>query len=142
MNQRGLYHWNTNYPNVEQIKNDIRAQKLYIKKTDGYTMAMFALDTEYAAEYQELTWAGSNDKALIIHKFCIHPKWQNSGVETQIIEYIEAFARKEGYQSIRLDIAGNDEYGMNVFKKASFQSQGDFLLPYQKMPFNGLEKEL
>ena len=43
MNKRGLFHWNTSYPNYDIMHRDIEKKSLFIVWDKGYTIAFFTL---------------------------------------------------------------------------------------------------
>lgn len=142
MNNRGLFHWNTSYPNYDIMSGDIENKSLYIVRVKGFTIAFFTLSNEQMDEYKNVDWSSENSKSIIINRIAIHPKWQGSEIDKSILDYVEKKAKDDGYESIRCDFSKQDEYFMPVFINNNYKEIGEIKLSFQDAPFSCLEKKL
>lgn len=142
MNKRGLFHWNTSYPNYDIMTSDINDKSLYIVQNKGFSIAFFNLSNEQVEEYKEVDWSSDSSKSIIINRIAVHPKWQDGNINAAIIDFVEQKAKDDGYDSIRCDFSKQDDYFIPLFKNNNFEEKGEIKFSYQNTPFSCLEKKV
>jgi N-acetylglutamate synthase-like GNAT family acetyltransferase len=142
MNNRGLFHWNTSYPNYDIMNGDIEKKSLFIVREKGFSVAFFTLSNEQMEEYKNVDWSSDNSKSIIINRIAIHPKWQGADIDKSILEFVENKAKDDGYETIRCDFSKEDSYFMPLFKDNDYEEKGEIKLSYQDAPFSCLEKKI
>ena len=105
MNERGMYNWNLGYPNLEIVQQDIAEKNMYVAFDNGILAGIMTLNEQIPPEHNLISWKFSENKVLVIHRFAVLPLWQNKGIAKEMIQYVEQFAAKSGYSSIRLNIS-------------------------------------
>jgi len=142
MNKKGIYHWNTSYPDHEILMLDISRKSLFIAIETGIVVGMMALKDEAPDEYKQISWNIQGDKVLFIHRMAIYPGWENKGVAEHLISYATEHAKNTGFSCIRLDISELQNDLEELYEKQGFKNAGKFLFPFQKKEFICFEKEI
>jgi len=142
MNRKGLKHWNSAYPDVESIKNDIREGRIYILKDNSVCKGMLTISDEEPLEYKDIQWPEADSKPLYLHRMAIHPKWQGMGLAKLLINFADNFAREKGYTTLRLDVFSPSERARQLYENQDFREIGVFQAEYQKQPYICYEKHL
>lgn len=142
MNSRGLYHWNTDYPNYELVTRDIRDKSLFIIKNLGICIGMVTLTEKKNPEYNEVNWKGKEDKVLYINRLAVHPVWRDKKIARVLMEFAESHARENGYTTIRLDAHSSEADEIAIFNEINFSETGEIFYPFQKIPFKCYEKTI
>jgi GNAT superfamily N-acetyltransferase len=142
MNKKGIYHWNTTYPDHETLMLDISQKSLFIAIDTGVVVGMMALKDEAPNEYEQISWNIHGDKVLFVHRMAVYPGWENKGVAEKLISFATDHGKNMNYSSIRLDISGlQNDLGL-IYEKQGFKNTGKFLFPFQKKEFVCFEKEI
>ena len=142
MNKKGLKHWNSAYPDVESIQTDLLKGAIYLLKDKGVCKGMLTLNDAEPEEYRDITWPENSSKPLYLHRMAIHPKWQGLGLAKRLIDFTNDYARRNGFQCIRLDVFSPSDHARQLYEKQDFQEIGVFHAAYQKVPYICYEKQL
>jgi ribosomal protein S18 acetylase RimI-like enzyme len=142
MNKKGLKHWNSAYPDAESIKNDLAKGAIYVLKDKGVCKGMMTLSDAEPEEYKHIKWSDDSGIPLYLHRMAIHPKWQRMGLARDLINFADNFARKNGYNCIRLDVFSPSERARQLYEKQNFHKIGSFHFAYQQVPYVCYEKRL
>jgi len=142
MNRKGLKHWNSAYPDVESIKSDLHKGAIFLLKDRGVCKGMLTLNSSEPEEYREINWPDKSLRPLYLQRMAIHPKWQGQGLAKNLIDFADDYARKNGYQCIRLDVFSPSERARQLYEKQDFREIGVFHADYQKVPYVCYEKHV
>lgn len=135
MNKKGLKHWNSVYPGPEMIQEDLAKGSIYLIKDKGVCKGMITLDEEEPDEYKSVQWTEASKKPLFLHRLAVHPNWQGQGIARKLLDFSESFARKNNFDSIRIDVYGNSEHARNLCNKHAFTESGQYFSIFQQQPF-------
>ncbi|MBN2480563.1 MAG: GNAT family N-acetyltransferase [Bacteroidales bacterium] len=142
MNKKGLKHWNSAYPDAESIKNDLAKGVIYVLKDKGVCKGMVTLNDTEPEEYRQIKWSDDLSRPLYLHRMAIHPKWQGLGLARELIDFADEFARRNGYNCIRLDVFSPSDRARQLYEKQDFRQAGTFHASYQRVPYVCYEKLL
>jgi ribosomal protein S18 acetylase RimI-like enzyme len=142
MNAKGFRHWNSSFPDTEQIMNDLQGGTIYLAKDKGVCKGMVALNKKEPEEYKSLSFKVKSTKALYLQNMAVHPTWQGKGIANQMVDFAQNYARENGFDCIRLDIFKPSEIARQLYEKNSFKEVASFHTEYQKIPFICYEKQL
>lgn len=142
MNEKGLKHWNSAYPDTESIQTDLASGAIYLLKEKNVCKGMVTLSDTEPEEYRQIKWSGTCLKPLYLHRMAIHPKWQGYGLAKRLIDFAGNFAKKNGYNCIRLDVFSSSEGARQLYEKQDFHEIGSFHTSYQQIPYVCYEKLL
>lgn len=128
--------WQKGVPNIENIKNDIDNQKgyVYYNKDNILAYAFLKDGIEESYEVQEDKFKYKN--YLTIHRFCVDGNYRRENIATKFFGEIYEYARKRGFDSIRID-THRDNFKMRGFiRKNKFSKVATVYVDY-----NGVKKE-
>ena len=140
MEKQGIHQWDEIYPDKAILEEDIAKNQMYIGKIDNEIAVCFVLSEECDEEYKNGKWQYPDAKFNVIHRLCVNPKFQNKGIATQTMIYIEKTSKAQGYEVIRLDCFTKNPYSQKLYKKAGYSVVG--YADWRKGRFELREKKL
>lgn len=142
MESQEIYQWNEHYPTTLIIKDDIANGYGYSIVVDNTCVAYFVINDDQPLEYSKITWTGFEGKNLIIHRLAVHPDFQGRGIASMLMRFIEDYAIRNSYKSIRLDVFSVNKVAQRLYYNKGFQYFGEVNFPYRDQPFYCMEKYL
>lgn len=142
MNSKGLKHWNNTVPGPASILADLEEGKIFLIKDKGVCKGMVTLTEQIPEEYKSLELKENNTKVLYLQNMAVHPRWQGTGIASQLIDFIMSFAREKGFEYVRLDVFETSAQARKLYEKNSFKEVSSFFTPFQKTPFICYEKKI
>lgn len=136
----GIYQWDSIYPNIDVIKNDLYNNGLYVGKINHQIAVVFVLNNDYDEQYDNGNWMHNSEPFEVIHRLCVHPKFQNKGIGRIAMEYIENRLSSAGIRSIRLDTFSLNPYALKLYASLGFHTVGE--ANWRKGKFYLMEKIL
>ena len=124
MEKDNIPQWDEIYPDKTILEEDISKNQMYIGKIDNEIAVCFVLSEECDEEYKNGKWQFPDSKFCVIHRLCVNPVFQNQGIATKTMEYIEKLCKSEGYDSIRLDCFTENPYSRRLYDKAGYSVVG------------------
>ena len=140
MEKQGIHQWDEIYPDKAILEEDIAKNQMYIGKIDNEIAVCFVLNEECDEEYKNGKWQYPDAKFNVIHRLCVNPKFQNKGIATQTMIYIEKTSKAQGYEVIRLDCFTKNPYSQKLYEKAGYSVVG--YADWRKGRFELREKKL
>lgn len=140
LDSNGIHQWDEAYPSISIIKEDIQAQQMYVGLIENIIVTAFTLNTKYDEEYETGNWQYPTLPFLVLHRFCVNPKYQNKGVGTQAMAFIENTVKLENVQSLRLDAFSINPSALRLYEKFGFTKVGE--VTFSKGLFYLFEKKL
>jgi len=143
MEKNGIFQWNEeHYPTLDIIKNDINNETLYKLNSDNKILAVITIDEEQHPFYEKVKWQGNGEKVLVVHRLAVHPDFQNKGYAKMLMRFVEGYAFKNGYTSIRLDVYSKNKIALEFYRKNHYKSNGKVYFPFREFSFYCFEKEI
>jgi ribosomal protein S18 acetylase RimI-like enzyme len=140
MDAQGIYQWTDEYPSKKQFKIDVERKELYTLKEDDKLIGCIVLSTFMDKEYEEVEWLTPNNNNLYVHRLAIDPSYQGKGYAQQLMAYAEAYARSNGYSSVRLDTFSQNKRNQRFYEQRGYQKLQDIYFPKQSdHPFHCYE---
>ncbi len=140
MAEKGINQWDEIYPNINDINDDINKNQMYTVRMGNKLAGVYVINEESDNAYKFGTWTDTEGKYVVIHRLCVVPEFQNTGIATKIMEHIEAEQKKLGVTSIRLDVFSKNPYALKLYDKLGYQNVGDAY--WRKGRFYLMEKVL
>ncbi len=140
MEKAGIHQWDSIYPDKEVISQDISKNQMYIGKIENKITVCFVLSEEYDEAYQNGNWKYPDSRFIVLHRICVDPDFQNKGIATETLKYIENLCKSQGYESIRLDCFTLNPYSKKLYDKAAYSITG--YADWRKGRFELREKKL
>jgi GNAT superfamily N-acetyltransferase len=138
MQRQGIFQWDEHYPNQEIIAEDIAADSLYKIQTGSDIAGIIVLNEQQSPEYASLTWRDGTGRPLCVHRVCIHPSYQRRGLARRLMLFVESYARKNNYSSIRLDTFSKNPFALRLYDSLEYQLAG--ILSFRTGDFYCYEK--
>jgi len=142
MNLKGMKHWNSSYPGVEEIGLDLDRDFIYLVKEKGVCIGMVTLDESEPDEYKGIKWSGNNARILYMKRMAVHPAWQDKGIAEMLVKFAEKYASEKKYNYIRLDTLSSNQAEAKLYTNSSYDEVGEFYSTFQKTPFKCYEKKI
>lgn len=143
MIKKGIFQWNEHYPSKADFENDIRRNELYVWASVEEIIGVIAVTTVMDEAYIPVEWLNPDARAIYIHRLAVHPRHQGKGYAQKLMDYAEDFARKNGFESIRLDTFSQNKRNQLFYEKRGYRRLGDVFFPNQSAhPFHCYESVL
>jgi len=139
----GIFQWNEHYPSKAVFYNDIELEQLWKIVSGSEILGIIVLTEIEDEEYDGVTWLTENAKNLYIHRLAVHPKHQGKGVARELLNFSEAYAKSNNYDSIRLDTFSQNKRNQKIYQQRGYVKLEDIYFPKQsEHPFHCYEKLL
>ncbi len=140
MVSQGIHQWNELYPTSLTVEDDIANDRGYVIVGDGYCKSYFTINDVQPTEYGQVTWSDDEGKHLVIHRLAVHPNCQGQGIASRVMDFIENEARKNKYNSIRLDVFSVNIIAQKLYSDKGFKYRGQVTFPFREQPFYCMER--
>jgi len=136
MISKGIFQWNEKYPSLEKLQKDIEAEELYILKQGEITVGIIVITEAIDEEYIPIEWLGKTSNNIYIHRLATHPDFWGQGYAQKLMEFAENYARKNQFESVRLDTFSQNMRNQKFYETRGYQRLGNIYFPKQsKHPF-------
>jgi ribosomal protein S18 acetylase RimI-like enzyme len=142
MNQKGMKHWNSSYPGIEDIDRDLNKESIFLIKDKGICMGMVTLNEIEPEEYKGIHWSSNDSKTLYMKRMAVNPIWQDKGIAEMLVKFAEKYARENKYNYIRLDTLSSNQSEAKLYANGNYNEVGEFHSTFQKTPFKCYEKKI
>lgn len=140
LDNKGIFQWDTIYPDKKTLTKDIEQQWLYVYEEDNQLKGIVVLNEEQDEAYNTLCWKFNDDKILIVHRLCISPEYQGQGIGKVLMQYAEDYARQSGYGAVRLDAFTKNPISCKLYETIGYIKVGT--VTFRKGLFFCYEKSL
>lgn len=125
MDSQGIFQWDEVYPVKEDFENDFKQDSLFVGEIEGSLAVVFVLNDFSDQDYQTANWQFPEKSYKILHRICVNPKFQNKGVGTATMLYIQNLLKKMHIQAIRLDVFSENPYSQKLYDNLGFVKTGE-----------------
>lgn len=136
----GIDQWDELYPSESILKEDIHKEELVIGIMEGKIVIAYVINTESDKKYVNGKWNYPNSKYCILHRLCVNPLYQNMGLASKAMKYLEKDLKKKGFETIRLDSFTENPYAEKLYNKLEYYIVGQAI--WRKGVFHLREKWL
>lgn len=140
MDSKGIFQWDSIYPDDEVIKEDLSCGELYVYDDEGKIKGFIVLNEYQDEEYKGVKWNINYGKQLVVHRLCIDPAYQGQGIARTLMKYAEQYGKEHEYGSIRLDAFVNNLRACRLYEKLGYKAVG--VVEFRKGKFYCFEKGL
>ncbi len=127
---KGIFQWNEQYPTRSRFQKDIELQELYVLKEDIIT-GIIVITELMDNEYIPIQWMTENQRNLYIHRLAVHPDYWGQGYAKQLMSWAENYAKKNEYQSVRLDTFSQNQRNQKFYETRGYKKLGNIFFPKQ-----------
>ena len=142
MRAQGIHQWDEIYPNLQVIEDDARSGSLFVIRKEDLCIASVCLNDVQPDQYRPLPWRCENGRALVIHRLCVRPEFQQCRAGRCLMDFTETFAKEHGFSCIRLDAYTGNPRALALYEKRGYQRIGQAFFPRRELPFDCFEKIL
>jgi ribosomal protein S18 acetylase RimI-like enzyme len=139
MRAHGVDQWDEVYPNESVFREDVRSKSLFIAERDCTCVAAVALNDVQPEQYRCVPWRCADDRALVVHRLCVHPDHQLQGIGLRLMEFADAYARSRGFRSIRLEVYPTASAAVALYSRLGYTLVGQVRFPRRRLPFDCME---
>ena len=143
MIDQGIYQWNKNYPSLEVLTKDVKANNVYVYLVEQKIVGTVMFSMEMDDFYTEVNWLTPNFNQLYVHRLAVHPHYQKHGIARALMDFGEALAKEKKCLSIRLDTFSKNPRNNRFYQARQYQQVGQvFFSQKSEHPFYCYEKLL
>lgn len=143
MNARGSDQWMEGiYPREEFLAADIESGNLHILTDEGKIIAIVVVDDVQDKEYETVKWKYTDGKIGFMHRMCIDPKYQKTGLAGKMWSFAEGLARQRSFTHMRLDTYSKNKQVQGMIERRGYERAGEVFFPFWDEPFICYEKVL
>jgi ribosomal protein S18 acetylase RimI-like enzyme len=140
MQEMGIFQWNEHYPSLERLEKDIDDKELYVLIVGDQITGIIVLSNHMDEEYIPIEWLTENSHNLYIHRLATHPSYWGQGYGQILMDFAEAYARENNYNSMRLDTFSQNKRNQKFYESRGYEKLGDIFFPNQSgHPFHCYE---
>ncbi len=136
---RGIDQWDDIYPNEEILSEDVRAGGLFVASRGGVTVGAVCVNDVQPELYRAVAWRCPDDHPLMIHRLCVDPECQGQGIGLRLMRFAEAFARRKGCRSIRLEVYPTAAAAVGLYTRLGYALVGQVRFPRRRLAFDCME---
>ena len=142
MKKNGNDQWTEAYPVFEDFYADISSEEFFIDQdSSGNIMSFVCLNTTEPPEYKT-AFLQSDQKALVIHRLAVNPRFQGRGLAKKLIIYAEQRAKRMDLKLLRSDTCVQNPAMNSLFEKLQYRNMGKIHFSDSIYEFNCYEKSL
>lgn len=134
----GIYQWDEIYPNREDIEDDLEKEELFVGTSGNEIAVVYVLNKECDEQYGNGKWSLLTEDYRVIHRLCVHPKFQNRGFGGETLRHIEENLKQQGVKAIRLDAFTQNPYALKLYASSGYNIVGE--AAWRKGKFYLMEK--
>lgn len=138
---QGIFQWDDHYPTVETVRADIADRRLYLLTSSGIGRAVVTIDAKTEPQYSTVSWT-TIEPTLIVHRLCVDPAFQRGGFGRQLMDYVENYARRHRYASLRLDAYSGNPRALALYRRRGYHEVGQIVFPRRVLQFTCFELSL
>ncbi len=143
MQEKGIFQWNELYPSLERLQEDITKEELFVLEENNVIEGILVLTPYMDKEYIPVEWLIQSSSNLYVHRLATNPQEWGSGNGRKLMDFAEAFAKEQGYVSVRLDTFSKNERNQRFYETRGYKRLGKIYFPKQsEHPFYCYEKVL
>ena len=140
MEQQKIFQWDASYPAREDFLRDIRKRHLYVGVSDDGVALVYALNQESDEQYANGAWKYPASEYRVLHRFCVHPRFQLQGLGKAALLHIESELRSAGVETVRLDVFSQNPSALTLYRHQGYAPVG--FADWRKGRFFLMEKRL
>jgi RimJ/RimL family protein N-acetyltransferase len=125
LDSQGIHQWKRGvYPTRQSALDALPEDSLYCCFLNGSLAGTFIINERQPQQYDALNWKYKNGKALVLHTLVIKPGNTGKGLGKTIMEFILDYARRNAYESIRLDAFPGNNASKALYGHFGFEFAG------------------
>ena len=139
MIKNGIDQWDSSYPNVQVILNDIKDETYYIIEKENIIGGV-TIDRNQDPTYLAIKWKDQENKFLSVHRLAVKENYWGQGIGKKLMLFAEKLVVINKLRSIRLDTYSGNPYAILFYKKLGYKELGSINLKPNKNEYYCFEK--
>ena len=137
MESKDIFQWNDSYPSLSAFENDVTNNWLYVNIKEEEIIGCICISNFMDKEYNPVKWlTDNNNNNIYIHRLAVCPTHQKMGYAQEMMSFAEDYARKNNYDSIRLDTFSKNVRNQHFYQQRDYKKLGNIFFPNQsEYPF-------
>ncbi len=132
----GIFQWNENYPSREILERDIELEQIWKLEINTTIAGIIVLTEIEDLEYKNVKWLTKNPNNLYVHRLAIYPDYQGKGYARKLMDFAEAYAEENKYESIRLDTFSQNKRNQKFYESRNYlKLESIYFLKQSEFPF-------
>lgn len=140
LRRAGIDQWDEQYPDRACLDEDIRRGELQLVLHDGVPAALYAVNDRCDPAYAAGRWRAPEVSFRVLHRFCVAPAFQGTGLGGALLRQLEASLRAQGVAAVRLDVFTRNPAAQALYRRAGYRRVGQ--ARWRKGLFDLMEKLL
>ena len=140
MIKNNIDQWDESYPNLEIIKNDLRAETFYIAERNSKIVGGVNIDRIQDPTYLDIDWRDKTNQFLVVHRLAVKEDEWGKGIGKSLMYFAEELVLKMGLKSIRLDTYSGNPKAMQFYLQLGYSELGKIDLKPNKEKYHCFEK--
>lgn len=124
LQNNGNFQWDERYPTDADFIPDILSNTQYVGLIDDRIGMIFALNPDCDPQYHDGRWRYPDARFSVLHRFIFHPSFWGRGLSRKALSDIIDLLRKEGVESIRLDVYRENQPAQHLYRSFGFYEVG------------------
>lgn len=120
--KNGTSHWSEEYPTRAFLDEDVELQRVFVLESDTEIVASVVLLETDDLDDEPLGWQAL--RSCVPVRLCVSPKFQGRGIGRQMMHCLIAYAKQQGYQSMRLLAEVNSVAANRLYRRMGFVCLG------------------
>ncbi len=115
------------YPSEDSVREMTEAGSQFVCVEQDRIVGAFVLNDDPQGAYENAVWSRQLPKGryMVCHTLATEPSIQRKGIGRQIVEYCIDYAKKYGFDAIRLDVVPDNTPAKKLYEKCGFTYIGD-----------------
>lgn len=115
------------YPSEESVREMTETGSQFVCIEQDSIVGAFVLNDDPQGAYEKAVWSRQlpEGRYMVCHTLAAKPASQRKGIGRQIVEYCIDYAKKLGFEAIRLDVVPDNIPAKRLYEKCGFSYVGD-----------------
>ena len=115
------------YPSENSVRKMTEEGSQFICTDKDEIVGAFVLNDDPQGEYENAAWGRqlTRGQYMVCHTLATKPLLQGKGIGKKLVEFCIDYARKHGYQAIRLDVVPDNFPARRLYERCGFVYVGD-----------------
>ena len=124
MQEQKIFQWDEIYPTKEDFLEDLQENTLFVGAIEGEIAVTFTVNRTCDPEYGDGDWRYPDLTYRIVHRLCVHPRYQGKGIAGRALAYMEETLRNKGVGAIRLDVFSKNPAAIALYTGHGYERRG------------------
>lgn len=122
---QGFTQWTDDYPSMDTLREDVRAQKGFVLKVDGRIAGYMCIDFDGEPAYEHIRGCWQTEEPYaVVHRMALHADFRGVGLADETFRLIGQLCLSRNIKSIRADTDFPNHRMQHILNKNGFVNCG------------------